>query len=204
MSSQPVDGPPSFRKPTASDARAMATWLFRRGERVDMHTVASHLDIGRSTLYRWVGDREKLMDQVILASIGDIWEDSRGAAEGAGIDRALDATRRFMQGCVDFEPLATFARREPNLALRVLLDPDGLVTKALARNLSREIAETAPDIAVPEETYGVLALTATALLWAHVAASREPDIDATIAIMRAVLAAHVRDAGSPGAEPGRP
>lgn len=197
VDSPAVDGPPSFRKPTASDARAMATWLFRRGERVDMHTVASQLDIGRSTLYRWVGDREKLMDQVILASIGDMWDDARAAARGEGIDRVLDATRRFMQACVDFEPLATFAQREPNLALRVLLDPDGLVTKALARNLSRETAETAPVIDVPEETFGVLALAATALLWAHVAASREPNVDATIDIMRAVLTAHARAVDSP-------
>ncbi|MCZ4556741.1 QsdR family transcriptional regulator [Rhodococcus maanshanensis] len=199
MSSEPLGGPPPpFRKPTAGDARAMATWLFQQGERVDMHAVASRLDIGRSTLYRWVGDREKLMDQVILGSIGDIWNDSRAAARGSGIDRVLDATRLFMQGCVDFEPLATFAQREPNLALRVLLDPDGLVTKALARNLSRETAETAPAISVPEETFGVLALAATALLWAHVAASREPNIDATIDIMRAVLAAHARAAESSG------
>ena len=204
VSSQPDDGPPSFRKPTASDARTMATWLFRHGERVDMHTLAAHLDIGRSTLYRWVGDREKLMDQVILASIGDIWDDARRGADGAGVDRVLDATRRFMQGCVDFEPLATFARREPNLALRVLLDPDGLVTGALARNLSREVAGAAPGVAVPDRTFEVLALAATALLWSHVAASRDPDIDATIDIMRTVLTAHARVAESPGVEPNQP
>ncbi|EME18204.1 transcriptional regulator [Rhodococcus triatomae BKS 15-14] len=203
VSSHPEAGPPSFRKPTAGDARTVATWLFRRGERVDMHTLATHLDIGRSTLYRWVGDREKLMDQVILASVGDIWDDARRDAVGGGVDRVLDATRRFMQGCIDFQPLATFARREPNLALRVLLDPDGLVTAALARNLSREVAAAAPEVAVPQRTFEVLALAATALLWAHVAASRDPDIDATIDIMRTVLSAHARVAESPGEEADR-
>ncbi|MEU8901169.1 QsdR family transcriptional regulator [Nocardia sp. NPDC048505] len=182
---------PSFRRPTADDARAVAVWLFQHGERVDMHTVAARLDIGRSTLYRWVGDREKLMDQVILASIGDIWRRSRREAQGTGIERALDAAGRFMHGCIEYEPLTQFAEREPNLALRVLLNPDGLVTKALQASLARETASAAPAITAPAETFGVLAMTATALVWANVAAGREPDIEATIGIMRTVLTAHV-------------
>lgn len=182
--------PPSFRRPTPEDALAVAVWLFRHGDRVDMNTVAARLDIGRSTLYRWVGDREKLMDQVILASIGDIWQRARLTAHGDGIERALDAAKGFMRGCVAYEPLAGFAQREPNLALRVLLDPDGLVTRALQLSLSNEIAACAPSLTVTEETCGVLALAATALVWANVAAGREPDIEATIGIMRTVLSAH--------------
>lgn len=155
-----------------------------------MNTVASSLDIGRSTLYRWVGDREKLMDQVILASIGDIWQRARQTARGEGIERALDAAKKFMEGCVAYEPLAQFAQREPNLALRVMLNPDGLVTRALERSLANEISTCTTSLTVKDETCGVLALAATALVWANVAAGREPDIEATIGIMRTVLSTH--------------
>ncbi|MFI6432393.1 QsdR family transcriptional regulator [Rhodococcus oryzae] len=185
-------GPPTFRRPTAGDAIQVAVWLFQHGERVDMNTVATHLDIGRSTLYRWVGDREKLMDRVILASIGDIWERALAAATGEGLEHPLDASRRFMEGCIEYRPLTQFAQREPNLALRVLLDPDGLVTRALQRSLANETASAAPENTAPTETFGVLALTATALVWANVAADRRPDIEATVGIMRTVLAAHMR------------
>ncbi|WKG12399.1 QsdR family transcriptional regulator [Nocardia sp. PE-7] len=186
----PEEEIPSFRRPTADDARTVAVRLFQQGERVDMNTVAARLDIGRSTLYRWVGDREKLIDHAILESIGDIWQRARHDAQGDGIDQALDAAARFMYGCIGYEPLTAFARREPNLALRVLLDPDGLVNSALQANLSRATASAAPHLAVPLETFGVLAMTATALVWANVAAGREPDIAATIGIMRTVLSAH--------------
>ncbi|MFC8384693.1 QsdR family transcriptional regulator [Nocardia sp. NPDC057272] len=186
----PEEELPSFRRPTADDARTVAVWLFQQGERVDMNTVAARLDIGRSTLYRWVGDREKLIDHAILESIGHIWQRARHDAQGGGIDQALDAAARFMHGCIDYEPLTAFARREPNLALRVLLDPDGLVNSALQANLFRATSSAAPHLAIPPETFGVLAMTATALVWANVAAGREPDITATIGIMRTVLSAH--------------
>ncbi|MEV6274052.1 QsdR family transcriptional regulator [Nocardia sp. NPDC051832] len=182
--------PPTFRRPTAADAHAAAIWLFDRRERVDMHTVAARLGIGRSTLYRWVGDREQLMDHVILESIGELWRSARRNAQGENLERALDAARLFMLDCVRHEPLTHFARREPNLALRVLLDPDGLVTAALQSALAHEVATAAPDLDVPAESFRVLAMTATAVVWANVAADRTPDIEAAISIMRTVLSAH--------------
>lgn len=186
------DAPPSVRRPVASDALATALWLFQHGERVDMNTVASHLGIGRTTLYRWVGDREKLLGRVLLASIGNLWQRSLADAEGEGLERPLDATRRFIEGCIENEPVTSFTQRESNLALRVLLDPDGVITHVLKRDLLAATSSAAPEIEAPEETFGVLALTATALVWANVAGGRHPDIDATIGIMRTVLTAHAR------------
>ncbi|MFD3705394.1 QsdR family transcriptional regulator [Nocardia sp. NPDC058658] len=155
-----------------------------------MNTVAAHLNIGRSTLYRWVGDREKLIDHAILECITEIWVDARRTARGDGLERVLDAADRFMHGCIAYEPLTSFARREPNLAQRVLLDPDGLVNTARRTSLLHATASAAPHLEVPPETFGVLGMTATALVWANVAADREPDITATIDIMRTVLSAH--------------
>lgn len=190
MTPEPVDEPPTFHRPTADDARTVAVWLFRRCERVDMNTVAARLNIGRSTLYRWVGDRERLIDQVILDAIGELWQRARRDARGDGLEHALDAARRFMLDCLTYEPLTHFAHREPNLALRVLLDPDGLVASALRTALAHEVASAAPDLTAPEETFAVLSMTATAIVWGNVAADRVPDIEAAVGIMRTVLSAH--------------
>lgn len=157
-----------------------------------MNTVASQLGIGRTTLYRWVGDREKLMDYVILESIDDLWRQSLAAAHGDGIEHALDAVARFIRATTGYAPLARFVEREPNLALRVLLDPQGLVVTALTGGLATAITAAAPDLEVPPPTYGVLSLAATAVVWANVAGGRAPDIDSTVAIMRTVLLAHDR------------
>ncbi|MFD7847672.1 QsdR family transcriptional regulator [Nocardia sp. NPDC059764] len=184
--------PPTVRRPTADDARRVAVWRFQHGERVDMNTVASQLGIGRTTLYRWVGDREKLMDYVILESVDDLWRQSLTAAAGDGIEYALDAVARFIRATTAYAPLARFVEREPNLALRVLLDPAGLVVTALTSGLAAAITAAAPELEVPPPTYGVLSVAATAVVWANVAGGREPDIDSTVAIMRTVLLAHER------------
>ncbi|MDV6270838.1 hypothetical protein [Rhodococcus globerulus] len=88
--------------------------------------------------------------------------------------------------------MTSFTQCESNLALRVLLDPDGVITHVLKRDLIAATSSAAPEIEAPEEIFGVLALTATALVWANVAGGRRPDIDATIEFMRTVLAAHAR------------
>ena len=65
MCPAPVRGNAEFPKPTATDAINVAIATFEAGQRVDMAQIAERLGVGRSTLYRWVGDREALMDRVI-------------------------------------------------------------------------------------------------------------------------------------------
>lgn len=73
-----------------------------------MNSVASHLGIGRATLYRWVGDREKQLGRVLLASISNLWQRSLADSEGEGLERPLDATRRFIEGCIENGPVTSF------------------------------------------------------------------------------------------------
>ena len=63
---------PIFRRPTAEDALALARDQFLAGERVEMGALAEQLGINRTTLYRWVGEREQLMGTLFSALI-DEW-----------------------------------------------------------------------------------------------------------------------------------
>jgi AcrR family transcriptional regulator len=184
-----VESLPEFRRPTAEDVLPVALWLFERGERVDMNTVATRLGVGRTTLYRWAGDREQLIDRVILASIGGLWQRARAQAKGDGLELVLDAIARFVMTTATYDPLVQLAQREPEVVLRLLLDRDGLATRAIAAGFAREIEEHT-SLEVPDEVCGVLALAGNALVWANVAAGREPDIDAIITLVRTVLTAH--------------
>ena len=173
---------------TIEDVIPQALALFDQGERVDMNSLAMRLGIGRATLYRWVGDREHVLDRVILTCVQELWAGAQPRSRGQGIDRALSTVRLFLRDSTAYAPLRDFAQREPNLALRVLLNEDGEVNHAIRWALALEVtAYTA--LEVPDETFAVLALTATALVWASVAAGREPAIEATVTIMRTVLTA---------------
>lgn len=52
---------------TPAEAFARAREIFRAGQRLDMVSLAADLGVGRATLYRWTGDRERLLADVAFA-----------------------------------------------------------------------------------------------------------------------------------------
>lgn len=184
--------PGRFRRATPEDALNVARDTFVRGERLDMIELSATLGIGRATLYRWVGDRKQLIDKVLASLTVATWAQTGEAATGEGVERALDAMRRFIDLTAEFPPLREFSRREPGLALRILLDPDGEVARRLREGLAAALARDAPDLVVPPETIDVIIRVGTALEWANVAAGFEPHTEGVVRVARAML----RDASS--------
>jgi AcrR family transcriptional regulator len=194
MATAPED-PPQFRRATADDALEIAAWTFEQGERIDMATLAERLNVGRTTLYRWVGDRDTLIDRVASRIGRRLWEQARREAQGSGLEHYLDAARRFMELSVHDEPVVAFATRESALALRIFLDPGSRVASRMRLALQMQLTEDVPGHQVPDEVFAVLGLSATTLVWANVASGHPPQIDATVSLFRVVLNAHL--AGSP-------
>lgn len=155
---------------------------------MDMNTLADALGIGRTTLYRWVGDREQLMG-IVLASIADIaFGMAEDEAAGRGLNRSLDRIRRFLVIATSFEPLRAFAEREPLFALRVLLDLNGPIAEELRLGIRKALADHVPGAdAVDAETVDVMVQLATALEWAPFVIGQEPAIDRAVELMRSVL-----------------
>ena len=162
--------------------------LFVRGQRVDMQTLAAALGVGRTTLYRWVGDRERLIAEVLGALTDQTWELAAAPATGEGLERVLDTIRRFMQVTADFPPLRHFAEREPALALRILLSQDGVVADRLRAGARRTLEENLPNAGhISPETVDILVQVGTALEWTPIAIGEEPEIQRAIVLMRAAL-----------------
>jgi len=186
--------PPQFRKPRPADAIEMATWVFRTGERVDLQSLADRLDVGRTTLYRWVGDREQLLDQVMATIARDVWLDAAQDAKGNGLEHTLDAARLFMNWTASDPALIRFADREPALMLRVLMNPQGRIARNMALSLRAQLEADLPEVAgkIGPGVFDLLASAATALEWANVVAGHEAQIDTAVDVMRTVLNAHIR------------
>lgn len=182
---------PEFRRAAPEDAFDVARRLFRQGERVDMATLAEQLGIGRTTLYRWVGDREQLMGRVVVAAIAATWADARANARGKGQERTLDSVRRFIAAVSADLDLRGFVQREPSLALRVLMDPEGTVARTLQAGLGSALAQDAAGTdrgaEVGDEILAVTIQVATSLVWANVAGSLEPRADSITDVLRKVL-----------------
>ncbi|MFN8151682.1 MAG: QsdR family transcriptional regulator [Solirubrobacterales bacterium] len=176
-----------FRRPTADDALALARDQFLAGERVEMGALAAQLGINRTTLYRWVGEREQLMGTLFSALIDEWLEAVRAERDYAGVEGFLDILRGVLELGAEFEPLTEFTRREPALAMRVLSDRSGAVAANADATISRLLSEVAPEVDPPESVIRAISVVSRTLVWANIATDQEPDVDGVIDLSRTVL-----------------
>ncbi len=179
----------TFRRPTPDDALRLAREQFLAGERVEMGALAEQLGVNRTTLYRWLGEREQLLGTLISSLIDDWLEQVRPTVRATGIDGVLEIVRRFLELAAGYEPLTTFTRREPPLALRVLTDREGAVTAKGDATVRTVIAEMLPGREVSDEIVRAIGLVARTLVWANIAVDQDPDIDGVVELTRTLLEA---------------
>jgi len=78
---------PVFRRAQPQDGLNIAKATFLNGDRVDMGTLATQLATSRSTLYRWFGSREQLLEAVLV----ELAEEFSAAARAEARGRATSA-----------------------------------------------------------------------------------------------------------------
>ncbi len=188
---------PIFRRARPQDGLDLAKATFLNGDRVDMGTLATQLATSRSTLYRWFGSREHLLEQVLVVLAQDFSAAARAEAAGQGDARVLDFARRVMNATAQFQPLRAFVEHEPQLALRLLIGERGAVHAKLAQALFEVVSEAhSGDEATALETHlDVVVQVAATQLWATLAIGEEPQTERVVDIVRVMLAAG--RAGSP-------
>jgi AcrR family transcriptional regulator len=182
-----ADGAAGFRRATRDDAVELARARFLAGERVEMQTLAGDLDIGRTTLYRWVGEREQLLEEVFAGLVVEWFAEVVPQATGKGKAHLLDVMRRFLEFAAAFDPLSEFASREPALTMRLLLDRDGMIAERSKQAIGGLLDEDVPDLEVPENMIDAIEMSAAALVWANIAIGREPDIEGAIGLSETLL-----------------
>jgi AcrR family transcriptional regulator len=74
--------PKPASRATALDAFELAKRKWLAGERLDIGKLADELDVGRATVFRWVGSREQLYGEVISAAFAQTLEWARRASTG--------------------------------------------------------------------------------------------------------------------------
>ncbi|OGB21456.1 MAG: hypothetical protein A3I66_18105 [Burkholderiales bacterium RIFCSPLOWO2_02_FULL_57_36] len=88
-----------------------------------MSALAAELGIGRATLYRWTGDREQLIKEVLAIFLQDTfaWIDRRLDKEKIeGPERFARAVEDMIRALTKSKPVYWLLRNEPDVALRIL------------------------------------------------------------------------------------
>jgi hypothetical protein len=111
--------------PAAAFARAQAT--VRAGQRLDMAQLAAELDIARATLYRWTGDRNRLLGDVLWTEVAAVLEHVRATAPGHGVQRLERGAGMFLDVVAGNPLLVSLLTLEGEGGLRLLTAPAGAV-----------------------------------------------------------------------------
>ena len=115
------------RPPTASreDVLAAARAQFMAGERVDLTIVARDLGLGRATIYRWFGSRERLVAEVIADESEVLISRHRREVRRRGAQGLLEVFDRINRSLARSMPLRRFVEQEGAAALRLLTSSTG-------------------------------------------------------------------------------
>ena len=180
-----------------ADAFADARTRFLADGTLDMEALADELAVSRATLYRVVGNRDRLLGDVIWDLGERTLERARRETPSdlTGVERIVEVSRRFNQYVVGFAPLRDFIRKEPLTAFRVLFSPAGRVHERAVsawRAMLEEAAE-GRELVLPfdvDRLAYILVRTGESMLYADLISGREPDINLAAITQRAVLQAN--------------
>jgi AcrR family transcriptional regulator len=124
-------------RPDALTAFRFARHTFIAGERLDMQQLAADLGVDRTTLFRWVGNRDQLLAEV-LSSLGErTFSDAVDRAKGSGPQRVADVLGMFVQALIDAPYFRAYLRRETERALRLLTTKASVVQHRMVDMVER-------------------------------------------------------------------
>jgi AcrR family transcriptional regulator len=130
-------------KVTPADAFIRAREIVRAGERLDMLALAAELGIARATLYRWTGDREQLLSDILWTRVHALFEHVVHTTRQRGADGLRIGTTRFLTQLATGGELTQFLQIEGAAGLRLITDYCGGVrprlVDAIAAWIQREV-----------------------------------------------------------------
>jgi AcrR family transcriptional regulator len=167
-------------------------WWFE-GRRLNLGALADEVGVSRATIFRWVGNRDLLVAEILWSMYSQTLELAISEAKGTGIDYLVDIYRRFGEVAVSFEPLKQFLRQDPEYALRVLTsDATNYHERIVAawKALFDEQVESGairPQMGTAELASVVVRIN-EGCLYSDLIAGREPMLDTACVALRLLLA----------------
>ncbi|MFD6137027.1 QsdR family transcriptional regulator [Isoptericola sp. NPDC060257] len=107
-----------------ADARRafdLARETFIAGRRLDMGPLAASLGVDRTSVFRWVGNRDALLTEVLWSlAVPTLVQADRATASETGAERVADVLTHFAGDLITAPYFRDFLTREPARALRLL------------------------------------------------------------------------------------
>jgi len=162
-------------------------------QRLDMRALAGELGIGRATLYRRAGGRDRLLGAVTWFLTRHAVARALEAADGlTGRERVVAVYAHLMRDMSGRAALHRFLDAEPEAALRILTSKHGPVQPGLIAATEALLAqEEAAGLRLPIDRRTlayVMVRVGESFLYADVIADNEPAVDQAIEVVGRLLA----------------
>jgi AcrR family transcriptional regulator len=182
------------RPAAASREDVLEAGLYRylRGRRVDVQAIAAELGLGRTTIYRWFGSREKLIGEVVIRATEPVLVEARKGTRGKGGPGLLNTFDRFNRVLADAPALRAFVEQERDAALRVVASGAGLVqprmVELIAGLIEEEVEAGTYEAPVEPSTLGyAIVRLAESFLFNDAVAGMRGDVDRLREVEAALL-----------------
>ncbi len=137
MTAVDTSAPRRGRPAAASRADVLERALDRylHGQRIDVQALAAELGLGRTTIYRWFGSRERLVGEVLVLAAEPILDNARAKATGSGAKALLDTFDRINRELAAAPALRAFLEYERD-ALRIITSSSGVVQPSMVAKVT--------------------------------------------------------------------
>ena len=174
------------------DVLAAAMHRYLRGRRVDVQAIAAELGLGRSTVYRWFGSRERLIGEVLVRAADPLLDAARSEARGRGAAALLDTLDRMNRSLAEAPALRQFLEQERGTALRLITSSAGVVQPHFVARITAlvedEVRAGAYEPAVDPATLGyAIVRLAEAFLYNDAAVGIRGDVERLKEVEAALL-----------------
>jgi len=169
---------------------ARRRWL--AGERIGIGELARVVGVSRGTVYRWVGNKDLLIHEILWSLAKPTLERAIKETPGNGMEHIIGVRRRFMDAMLSFPPMRRFITEDPKYALRLQTkDPRSAhfrMIQATADHLAQQEAKgyirlPAPPMKIAE----MIINTNVSLIYSDILRGRTPSIEQACAIDRMLL-----------------
>ena len=180
------------RKANPQVALSLAAETWSQGEKIEMSALAEKLGVTRVTLFRWVGNHDQLLAEVLWTQWDLMWQASLLAAKGKGPAYIADVCRRVMSGILRSHGMSSFIANDPEYALRMLTSKNSSVQSRVIDSvrllLEDEISRghLDPPLEVDALAYAMVRIVES-FLYSDQIAGRTPDPDVPSQVITLLL-----------------
>lgn len=191
-------------QPTPLGVFKLARKYWLEGRRISIGDLAKEVGVSRVTLYRWVGSREGLIEEVLWSFAKPTFENAIGETPGSGMEHIIGVHRHFLNALAGFEPLRRYVSDNPIVAIRLQTSKDpkschNRVIDAIAAHMEEQVAKGFIKLPAPAKKLAAMmvhangALLYSAIIGGHTAAA----IDQACAINNMLLLGKLPDDPGP-------